>query len=224
MDCAKCTALQTVQMHRSAEQQVYVLSQAQDASATSRLANAEQQHLTLQAQLTAAKAAAQAAAAAAAEEADRVPALEHQLRRRDAKLAAADSQMSSLQSRLTDANRDLAVSTSAQARLESELTFSNSELVKAHAAAQQQALQLPDSDHRDRLQQQRDAEMRAVRAEAEHSRLKSELSSSQSAMASLQVKMDTAEVERQQQQATWRAGTTETQMQAAAEKDALQRR
>ena len=203
---------------------LYVLPQARDASATSRLANAEQQRLTLQAQLTAAEAAAQAAAAAAAEEADRIPALEHQLRRGDAKLAAADSQMSSLQSRLTEANRLLAASTSAQARLESELAFSKSELITAHAAAQQQVLQLPDSDQHDRLQQQRDAEMRAVHAEAQHSCLKSELSSSQAAIASLQDKMDAAEKERQQQQAAWRADMTEAQTNVASEKDALQRR
>ena len=202
------------------------MPQARDASATSRLANAEQQHLTLQAQLTAVEAAAQAAAAAAAEEADRIPALEHQLRRGDAKLAAADSQMSSLQSRLTEANRILAASTSAQARLESELAFSNSELVTAHAAAQQQALQLSDSGQHDRSQQQRDAEMLAVRAEAQaqHSRLKSELASSQAAVASLQDRFAAAETERQQQQATWRADMAEAQMHGAAEKDALQKR
>ena len=180
----------------------------------------------MQAQLTAAEAAAQAAAAAAAEEADRIPALEHQLRRGEAKLAAADTQMSSLQTRLTEANRLLAASTSAQARLESELAFSNGELVTAHAAAAQQAQQALDPSQHDRMQQQRDAELRAVRAEAQaqHSRLKSELASSRAAMASLQDTADAAERERQQQQATWQADMTEAQVRAASEKDALQKR
>ena len=152
----------------------------------SRLAQAEQQCLTLQAQLTAAEAAAQATASAA-EEADRIPALEHQLRRGEAKLAAANSQMSALQARLTEASRQLAEGSSAQARLESELAFSNSELDTACAAAQQHAAELPDSNRRDRMQQQRDADMCAVRAEAQaqQTRLKSELASSQAAVASL---------------------------------------
>lgn len=186
----------------------------------SRLVNAEQQCLTLQAQLAAAEAAAQVSATAAAEEADRIPALEHQLRRGDAKLAAANSQMASVQSRLTDANRLLAASISAQARLESELAFSNSELVTAQAAAQQHALGLPDSN------QHRDAEMRAVRAEAQaqQSRLKSELNASQKAMASLQDRVDAADLECQQQQAKWRAAVSEAQSRAASEQDALQRR
>lgn len=135
--------------------------------------------------------------------------------------------MSSLQIRLTEANRLVAASTSAQARLESELAFSNSELVTAHAAAaQQQAQQAPDPGQHDRMQQQRDAELRAVRAEAQaqHSRLKSELASSQAAMASLQDTADAAEREGQQQQATWQADMTEAQVRAASEKDGLQRR
>ena len=203
-----------------------MLLQARDASATSRLANAEQHHLKLQAQLTAAEAAAQAAAATAAEEADCVPALEHQLRRGVAKLAAVDSQMSSLQTRLTEANRFLAASTSAQARLESELAFSNSELVTALAAAHQQALQPPGSHQHDSLQQQRDAEIRAVRAEAQaqHSRMKSELASSQSAVAILQDRLDATDVKRQQQQDAWHADLNQAQMSAASEKDAVQRR
>lgn len=176
--------------------------------------------------MTAAEAAAQAIVAAAAEEADRIPALEHQLRRGDAKLAAVDTQMSSLQTRLTETNRFLAASTSAQARLESELAFSNSELVTAHAAAQQQALQLPGSHQRDSLQQQRDAEMRAVHAEAQaqRSRLKSELTSSQSAVAVLQDRLDATELERQQQQDVWHNDMNQAQTHAASGKDALQRR
>lgn len=119
----------------------------------------------------------------------------------------------------------MAASTSAQARLESELAFSNGELVTARAAAARQqaqhAQQAPDLGQHDRLQPQRDAELRAE-AQAQHARLKSELASSQ--MASLQEIADAAERERQQQQATWQADMTEAQARGASEKDALQRR
>ena len=192
----------------------------------SRLAQAEQQCSTLQAQLTAAEAAAQATASAAAEEADRIPALEHQLRRGEAKLAAANSQMSALQARLTEASRQLAEGSSAQARLESELAFSNSELDTACAAAQQHAAELPDSNRRDRMQQQRDADMCAVRAEAQaqQTRLKSELASSQAAVASLHDRFDAADLEHQRNQAKWRADMSETQNHAAIELDTSHKR
>lgn len=68
--------------------------------------------------------------------------------------------------------------------------------------------------------------MHAVRveAQAQQARLKSELASSQAAVAHLRDRLDAADLERQQHQAKWRAEMSEARNHAASEQDALHRR
>ncbi len=196
--------------------------QAQSSAAKVKQAQNEQQLSALQAQLTAAEAAAQEATTAGLEASDRIPALEHQLRRGEAKVAATNAQMSSLQNRLAEANRRIDADAAAAATLEMQLDLAQSELAAAAAAAQQHVLALPASEQ----QGSSLAELHAVRAEAraQQARLSTELAAAKAALAELQHKLKSAVLDNHRHREHYQADLHEAQNSLLADQDALQQR
>ena len=192
------------------------LVQAQSSAAKVKQAQNEQQLSALQAQLTAAQAAAQEAPMAGLEASDRIPALEHQLRRGEAKLAATNAQMSSLQNRLAEANRRIDTDAAATATLEMQLDLAQSEL--ATAAAQQHVLALPAAEQ----QGSSPAELHAVHAEARA--LNSELAAAKAALAESQHKLKSAVLVNHQHREDYQADLHEAQNSLLADQDSLQQR
>lgn len=196
--------------------------QAQSSAAKVKQAQNEQQVSALQAQLTAAEAAAQEAATAGLDASDRIPALEHQLRRREAKVAATNAQMSSLQNRLAEANRRIDANAATTATLEMQLDLAQSELATAAAAAQKHVLALPAAEqHGSAL-----AELHAVRAEAhaQQSHLSTELAASKAALAESQHKLKLAVLDIHRHREEYQADLHEAQTSLLADQDALQQR
>ncbi len=194
--------------------------QAQSSAAKVKQAQIEQQLSALQAQLTAAEAAAQEVATAGLEASDRIPALEHQLRRGEAKVAATNAQMSSLQNRLAEANRRINADAAATATLEMQLDLAQSEL--ATAAAQQHVLALPASGQQGSSM----ADLHAVRAEAraQQARLNSELAAAKAALAESQHKLKSAVLDNQRRREDHQADLHEAQNSLLADQDSLQQR
>ena len=194
--------------------------QAQSSAAKAKQAQNEQQLSALQAQLTAAEAAAQEAATAALEASDRIPALEHQLRRGEAKVAGTNAQMSSLQNRLAEANRRIDADAAATATLEMQLDLAQSEL--ATAAAQQHVLALPASGQQGSSM----ADLHAVRAEdrAQQARLNSELAAAKAALAESQHKLKSAVLDNHRHREDYQADLHEAQNSLLADQDTLQQR
>ncbi len=196
--------------------------QAQSSAAKAKQAQNEQQLSALQAQLTAAETAAQEAATAALEASDRIPALEHHLRRGEAKVAATNAQMSSLQNRLAEANRRIDSDAAATATLEMQLDLAQSQLATAAAAAQQRVLALPAA-----VQQGSGlAELRAVRAEAgaQQARLSTELAAAKAALVESQHKLKSAVLDNHRHREDYQADLHEAQNSLLADQDTLQQR
>ncbi len=196
--------------------------QAQSSAAKVKQAQNEQQLSALQAQLTAAEAAAEEAATAGLEASDRIPALEHQLRRGEAKVAATNAQMSSLQNRLAEANRRIDADAATTATLELQLDLAQSELATAAAAAQQHVLALPAAEQ----QGSSLAELHAVRTEAraQQTRLSSELAAAKAALAESQHKLKSAVLDSQRYREDCHADLHEAQNRLLVDQDALQQR
>lgn len=192
--------------------------QAQTSAAKVKQAQHEQQLSALQAQL----AAAQEAATAGLEASDRIPALEHQLRRGEAKVAATNAQMSSLQNRLAEANRRIDADAATTATLELQLDLAQGELATAAAAAQQHVLALPAAEQ----QGSSLAELHAVRAEArcQQNLLSSELAAAKAALAETQQKLKLAVLETHRHREDYQANLHETQNNLLADQDSLQQR
>ncbi len=167
-----------------------------------------------------AEAAAQEVATAGLEASDRIPALEHQLRRGEAKVAGTNAQMSSLQNRLAEANRRIDADAAATATLEMQLDLAQSEL--ATAAAQQHVLALPASGQQGSSM----ADLHAVRAEdrAQQARLNSELAAAKAALAESQHKLKSAVLETHRHREDHQADLHEAQNSLLADQDGLQHR
>jgi len=169
-----------------------------------------------------AEAAAQEVATAGLEASDRIPALEHQLRRGEAKVAGTNAQMSSLQNRLAEANRQIDSDAAATATLEMQLDLAQSQLATAAAAAQQRVLALPAA-----VQQGSGlAELRAVRAEAgaQQARLSTELAAAKAALVESQHKLKSAVLETHRHREDHQADLHEAQNSLLADQDTLQQR
>ena len=209
--------------------------QSQSTSAKAKQAQNEQQLSALQVQVATAEAGSQESATAASEACDRIHALEHQLRRAEAKQAAVNSQMSSLQKRLAEANRQLATSNATAASLEAQLDDAQNELATAYAAAQQlalpaaQQLALPAAQQQQggmKSLQEHYAELHAVRAKAnaQQNLLTSELAAAKAALAESEQKLKAAFVDLHKQRDAHQADLDEVQNGLAVDQQALQQR
>lgn len=208
---------------------LHCVLQAQSTSAKAKHAQNEQQLLALQAQVATAEAGSQESATAASEACDRIHALEHQLRRGEAKQAAVNSQMSSLQKRLAEANRQLAASNASVASLEAQLDDAQNELTTAYAAAQQPVLALPAAEQQQggmKSLQDHYAELHAVRAKAnaQQNLLVAELAAAKAALAESEQKLKAADVDLHRQRDVHQADLDEVQSSLAMDQHALQQR